>query len=458
MSIVFQPFQISDKSLFERHLRQSGRIGEHAFANLFCWQHAYGSQWAECEDRLIVRTRAEGMDSCSKYIILPDIRTPHLSHILKMIEEDAEQSPYVIAQMSPEEAEELQQMFQDHFLWNVPRSSMDYIYPVEQFKTFKGRKLAAKRNHVNKFKSLYDYHYETLDTSHFEECLRLEQQWRSGQSDPTGQLLAEEQVIRTAFEHYHELDCIGGALFVGDTLVAFTYGTPLNHDIFDIHIEKGDTCFEGVFPMISQQFALHLPEQYRLLNREEDLGLPGLRKSKLSYNPCRLEQKWCARPMSADLKDIVDLWQTCFHDERAFVDAFLSRFYKPQHAITRKAEGHIVSLCLLVPCASLVGRIGYLYGISTREEFRCKGLAEQTIREAIDYCRKQGMAAVALIPESDELSAYYTRFGFSSQRIPVTFTNDIDLGTGQPEYDKAMLLWLNGSQDIETLVLTAEEI
>ena len=439
-------------------MRQSGRICEHSFASVFAWQHFYGNEWAECHGRLIVRSRTSAPDSPSKYMILPDICTSQLPHILEMIAKDAGDTPYAIAQLSAEESEWMGQMFPDRFLWDAPRSATDYIYDVESFRTFKGKRLAAKRNHVNRFRQTYPFRYETLAPEHFGQCMLLERQWRSVQPDLTGQLLAEEEVIRVTFQHYRELGCVGGALFVYDKLVAFTYGSPLNGDTIDVHIEKADTRYEGVFPMIGQLFAQHLPGQYRFINREEDLGLPGLRQSKLSYNPCRMEQKWCARPMDSDLRGVVRIWQECFHDDRAFVDAFLSRYYRRRHLFARRENGSPVSVCLLVPCDSAIGKVGYLYGISTLEEYRRQGLADQVVREAVGYCRQQGMAAVALIPESDELSRYYTRFGFSPDRIPVTFSNEIDLGTGNPERDRAMLLRIGANGAIvDALTLTAEE-
>ena len=71
-------------------------------------------------------------------------------------------------------------------------------------------------------------------------------------------------------------------------MVAFTYGAAVTHDTFDVCVEKADRTVDGAFNIINQQFAAHLPEQYVYVNREEDMGLEGLRKSKLSYHPHQL--------------------------------------------------------------------------------------------------------------------------------------------------------------------------
>lgn len=94
MPLSFHPFQIQDKTLFQHYLHDGGRLCEHAFANLFAWQQTFGNQWAECEGRLIVRSRTNAPGESSKYMLLPDVRTQHLSEILRRIQEDAGGHPF----------------------------------------------------------------------------------------------------------------------------------------------------------------------------------------------------------------------------------------------------------------------------------------------------------------------------------------------------------------------------
>jgi len=423
-------------------MRNTGRVCEHTFANLFAWQQSFDSKWAEVEDRLIVRLLIADPDESFKYLILPDVRTPYLSVILQQIREDAGNMPYNLVRMSDEDKHYLEGLFPDAFMYDNPRDSMDYVYDVVNFQTFKGRKLAAKRNHVNKFKSLYSYHYEELTPDLFNECLQLEQRWRVAQHDDSAWLEAEERAIRVLFDYYQDLDLIGGALFVDDNLAAFTLGSPISNHVFDIHIEKADVCYEGAFPMMSHLFAQHLPPQYQYINREEDLGLPGLRKSKLSYHPLRLESKFSASPLDDDLRGIIRLWQDCFHDDEAFVHTVLSRYYDKSRVFVRRAGNRIVSQCLLIPCDSMVGRIGYLYAIATAEECRGQGLAEQVTKEAIAYAQDHKMSAVALIPADERLRHYYARFGFEAHPFPIRFESDCDLGTGDATKDYPLFLKL----------------
>ena len=92
-------------------------------------------------------------------------------------------------------------------------------------------------------------------------------------------------MIEKCLRHREELGLLTGALRVDGKIIAFTFGSSINQDTFDIHVEKADISYEGAFAMINREFAKRIPEQYTYINREEDLGLEGLRKSKLSYKP-----------------------------------------------------------------------------------------------------------------------------------------------------------------------------
>ena len=106
---------------------------------------------------------------------------------------------------------------------------------------------------------------------------------------------AERQAIQRAFDHYTELNLKGGALVVDSRVVAFTYGSPINTDTFDVAVEKADANYIGAYTMVNNEFVKSLPSQYEFINREEDLGIEGLRKAKLSYHPTEILDKYTAK-------------------------------------------------------------------------------------------------------------------------------------------------------------------
>ena len=147
---------------------------------------------------------------------------------------------------------------------------------------------------MNKFKRTYNYKYTPLTVDLIPHCLELEEKWcEEHDCEDEESLINERKALNTALRNFDALGLVGGALWVDDEIVGFTYGAPVNHDTFAVHIEKADSRIDGSYSILNQEFARHIPEQYVYLNREEDLGIPGLRKAKLSYHPViLLEKSW----------------------------------------------------------------------------------------------------------------------------------------------------------------------
>ena len=126
--------------------------------------------------------------------------------------------------------------------------------------------------------------YQPLIPEFFDQCRLLTDKWKEDRdSDDT--IVAERRVMETVFAHWDALDMIGGCIFIDGRMVAFTYGAAVTTDTIDVCVEKADRNVDGAFSIINQQFAEHLPDQFVYVNREEDMGLPGLRKAKMSYHP-----------------------------------------------------------------------------------------------------------------------------------------------------------------------------
>lgn len=170
------------------------------------------------------------------------------------------------------------------------RDQYDYIYRRDVLAGLRGGRMQAKRNHVNRFLAEHpDFGYRPLEPSLFDECHRVAHLWHDGKKHENpvygDTIEVEKHAMETIFAHWDELGMLGGSIFVGGRMVAFTYGGAVTEDTFDVCVEKADLTVEGAFSIINQQFSAHLPENYIYVNREEDMGLPGLRQAKLSYHP-----------------------------------------------------------------------------------------------------------------------------------------------------------------------------
>ena len=248
--------------------------------------------------------------------------------------------------------------------------------------------------------------------------------------------------MQRGFAHFAELGMTGGCIYVGDRMVAFTYGSAVNDHTFDTHVEKADTEYDGAFTIINCLFARHLPERFTLINREEDLGIEGLRRAKLSYHPVVIQHKYLAIHLHPDELECKRLWTTCFGDEEQFVDSFLIRYYSRRRMLCIERDGGMAAMLHLLPFESELGRTTYIYGVATAPEHRGEGLATELMREAMRLIEERGDDAALLIPSPGEewLRDFYGRFGFEG-RTPVEFvTKDgFDFGSGNAADDLAMV-------------------
>ena len=190
--------------------------------------------------------------------------------------------------------------YKEKFIYEKERDLFEYIYDAESLRTLSGRKNKKKRNHVNTFLNLYKnrYEYKLLEKENFEECLELIDRWEQNKEniESSGHKELDEEIlsIKEVFENYEKLKDnvkIAG-VYIDNKLEAFTIGEKINENIALIHIEKANQNIKGLYQYINQQFLLNEFPNVKYVNREEDLGLDGLREAKLSYHPCKFIEKY----------------------------------------------------------------------------------------------------------------------------------------------------------------------
>ena len=280
--MTFHQLALSDREAMQAVTLPSGRRNcNYTFANLVGWQFWYYTEVCILENTVVLRYTFDGQRA---YMVCT---SEALS--LELIEAllDDSNGDLTLIGLEDSQVEQLST--------NVEplRDQYDYIYRRTDLATLHGRHLDAKRNHIHRFRAEHpDFEYRPLTTESFDECRRLTEIWQEekNQNDNENEnrnetINAELRVMDTIFSNWDALGMIGGSIFVDGRMVAFTYGSAVTTDTFDVCVEKADRHVEGAFAIINQQFAEHLPEQYVYLNREEDMGIPGLRQAKLSYHP-----------------------------------------------------------------------------------------------------------------------------------------------------------------------------
>lgn len=283
MKLQFHTLTISDRDAVRAVSLHAGRRNcNYNFANLVGWQFWFQTEVCVLEDAVVLRYTFKGKRAymvCTPGALLPEL--------IEALYADSEGDLTVIG-LEDSQVEALQMLWSRFAIEVEPiRNQYDYIYSRDSLASLHGRRLNAKRNHINRFRAEHpDFEYRPLTPKLFDECRHLTEVWmEEKERDINATMQAEHRVMETVFEHWEALGMAGGCIFVDGSMVAFTYGSAVTTDTFDVCVEKADRQLEGAFTIINQQFAEHLPEQFLYVNREEDMGLPGLRQAKLSYHP-----------------------------------------------------------------------------------------------------------------------------------------------------------------------------
>lgn len=200
----------------------------------------------------------------------------------------------------------LEELYPGKFSFHPDRTYCDYIYKIEDLATLPGRKFQRKRNHLNRFRQNHpDCRMVQITEALLPQVKAMAETWYAQRlaSDPTGDFQLEQRALDRAFDHWTELGLEGAVLMEDGKIFAMTAGSMLNENTFDVHFEKALEDVDGAYAAINQAFSAHLHDKYpalRWLNREDDLGLPGLRKAKLSYCPDHLVVKFWANLLEED--------------------------------------------------------------------------------------------------------------------------------------------------------------
>ena len=478
--IQFRKVSLSHRPTIEKYLLQSSSlICDATFSSLYMWQEAYNTCWAEVAGALVVRfDLSEEEDDVDGYMVVASEQFYAMEEsvdcLYRSLVADAEQysRPLRFVCMSQRAADSFLEWADKNyraeqlgykavagrrcFAVSDNPDYRDYIYSLEDLSLLAGRKYQPKRNFTNRFESKYNFTFEPLTLSDFEQCLMLECRWQRQKMQAQGAMVEvrnrvehecppseERMAICRAFDAYDEMGLVGGVLKVEGRVVAFTYGSALNEEVFCTHIEKTDASYEGAFQMINRSFSKMLLEKgYKMVNREEDMGIAGLRRAKQSYYPVAMQEKLSLRALTPRELSSCKLWQEVFDDEQEFIDLFMIEVYRPENMLVVEQQGRVVAMLHIVEMQTSIGRAGYLYAIATAAEYRGRGYASQLLDKALKLMRERAYDVAMLIPANDAVKPFYERFGFVDRAFEVDFSEGVYLGTGDKQADLAMVATL----------------
>ena len=293
--ISFSRLQLAQKAQYEDILFACGsRSCEYSFANLYLW----GRQ----EAAFFPEGVAFFSHFYGKSVYPYPIGTSDRRAVLEAVLEDAKSRgiPCRITSMTQAETQELESWFPGRFLFRPDRDGFDYVYAIDDLADLKGRKFQKKRNHVHKFQASHpDCLSVPLEKENLPQAQEMVAQWFRQRlaEDPHGDYLLEQIALSRAFRHFEALGMEGLMLVENGQVLAVTLASRLSENTMDVHFEKAREDVDGAYAAVNCEFARYLRLKHpelAFLNREDDLGLPGLRQAKLSYQPHHMEEKYCA--------------------------------------------------------------------------------------------------------------------------------------------------------------------
>lgn len=289
---------LSHKALLEPFTKQSGRwLSDTNFTNIFMWRHSREILFCIFDNQLIIQTQ---YPTQTPFVFYPLGQGDKKPIITALIEHYASLGLNLeFHSLQKDEAESLQRDFPNRFEFTQRRDRFEYIYNTQELIELSGRKFHKKKNHLNRFYLQYpNACFESLGAENIEEVLRINNQWfqasvESKQNDKG--LYYENLGINDALANFETLGLSGGLLRNEGEIIAFSFGEMLDSKMALIHIEKANIAFSGAYQAINQALLKHKFANSLYTNREEDLGIEGLRKAKLSYQPSFLLEKYDAR-------------------------------------------------------------------------------------------------------------------------------------------------------------------
>lgn len=288
--------EAEDEDWINSCIAVSGTMASDAsFANIYLLRNKYSTKISRYKDFIIRKYSGKGARCGYTFPLGKGDVTKALAEIEKDAKECGERLQFAF--VTEEQKEVLENAMPARFCYSSDAGDSDYIYLRSELASLSGKAFHKKKNHFSKFVRTYpDYKYYEIGACNIYDAQKVADAWyyEHLQDEDVSQL-AEYKAIKEALENFEELGLIGGIIYVNDSPCAMTIASKINENIVDVHFEKavGEYALNGGYAAINKLFSEKL-DGVTWLNREEDIGIEGLRKAKLSYRPKIMLKKYSA--------------------------------------------------------------------------------------------------------------------------------------------------------------------
>ena len=293
MKLDFRALEIDDRDLFDKILSGANSNSfSKSFGSYFLWSENHKTKICFDDDILYIKYDKKNLAyEMPKGVNTSEALKKSVNLLLDYHAKTRGDINFKFTRLLKFEAEKLELMFPGKFKIEPERNDFEYIYSVEELSELKGKKYHSKRGHIKKFSKNNLWEYSALNINKKEDYILFFRSWFEERPDANPN---EMIAIEKALKYYNELKLYGGMILVEKKIVAGAVGEKIDDETFVVHFEKALSEFSEAYAVINNELCKKIQNEYKFINREEDLGIPGLRKSKLSYHPQFFIEKYSA--------------------------------------------------------------------------------------------------------------------------------------------------------------------
>ena len=445
MSLEFKKIEVNSiQEMLPFYAMRHNMTCDSVFLESYVWKDYYNVRYAIWENKALLWLM-ENEGRC--FSAMPLCREEDLPGAFAAIEEyfNEELGYPLVINLADEYAVKYLNLPEDKYLVEEQVDSRDYLYNGDAMRSLAGKKLHKKKNRVNAFKREYEgrYEYRRLCCSDSHDVWVFLDRWRQQKGEEVEKHLDYEvKGIHDILKNCSEFSIHMGGVYIDGQMEAFTIGSynPVEH-MAVIHIEKANPEINGLYQFINQQFLIEEFPEAEWVNREDDMGLEGLRKAKMTYYPADYARKYLVEQLlngskgyhwaeqianttagsvltyldAEDKDETKHLWHMCFpEDSESFIEYYYKEKTKDNEILVKKDNGLLISMVQYNPYAvKLRGRLwklDYLVGVATEESRRREGHFRDVFVKMLHDEEAAGKPITYLVPVNP---AVYAPMGFT---------------------------------------------
>ena len=444
MNLEFKEITVEDSPVMLPYYNmRKNNTCDSVFLESFIWKEFYNVRYAIWEEKALLWLMEYNGKCFSAMPLCKEEDLPGAFQAIQKYFNEELGYPLVI-NLADEYAVKYLDLPKDKYFVKEQEDSRDYLYLGESLRKLSGKKLHKKKNRLNLFLRQYEgrFEYRTLGCDDKDDMWKFLDRWRIQKGeDQEEHLDYEVRGIHDILRNCCELNIHMGGIYVDGRLEAFSVGSYNKiEDMAVIHIEKANPEIPGLYQAINQMFLLHEFPDVQWVNREDDMGLEGLRKAKMSYNPADFARKYLVEQLldgqksykwaeeientasenlpeylpQEEKKETIPLWKACFpEDTDRYLDYYYQEKTKDNRILVKKEDGKIISMLHRNPYKVHVGEklwdVDYIVAVATKESRRGKGYMREVLTKALRDMNLEGRPFTFLMPAAE---AIYRPFDF----------------------------------------------